>query len=179
MTGQTEDKYFTETPNYTQVCVDCCCRGCSDPNPDTNVSPWFFGRILKHSNTILTHSSLHFFDSNPETRLTYTNETIVSSRVPTPPEKLTPLTEKKPLIVKPSHTPSPTPLPRVPLLKVSGNSYYHSLFPNKSMAQLLTHSLSLTHSLTHSFTHSPTHLLTHLFAYLERMGESHYNSCLP
>ena len=31
--------------------VDCCCRRSSNPHPDTNASPWFFGRISKHSDT--------------------------------------------------------------------------------------------------------------------------------
>ena len=71
-----------------------------------------------------------------------------------PPEKLTPLTEN----------PSPdcnilNPPPRVPSLKVVGNSYYHSPFPNKNMAHLLTHSLPPSHSLTHSLTHLLIYLL--------------------
>ena len=67
-------------------------------------------------------------------------ETIVSSRVLTTPEKLTPLTEI------PSDcnilTPFSPPLPRVMLLQVGGNSYYHSPFPNKNMAHSLTYSLT-------------------------------------
>ena len=30
-----------------QADVDWCCRACSDPNPDTNASPWFVRRICK------------------------------------------------------------------------------------------------------------------------------------
>ena len=34
-----------------QAGVDCCCRRCSNANPDNNASPSFFGRIPKHSDT--------------------------------------------------------------------------------------------------------------------------------
>ena len=60
-------------------------------------------------------------------------ECIVSSRVLNPHEKWTPLTEKTSPVCN---------------IQVGGNSYYHSLFPNKNMAHLLTY--SLTYSLTHS-----------------------------
>ena len=52
MTGQTENKHWTtilHTCPTKQAGVDCSCRRSSDPNRDTNVSPWFFGRIPKHS----------------------------------------------------------------------------------------------------------------------------------
>ena len=107
---------------------------------------------------------------------------------PPPHEKLTPRAGNPPTLIVTS-----PPLPRVPLLKVGGNSYYHSPFPNKNMARSLppsltharTHSFThpLTHAPTHPLTHAPTHslsyLLTYLLTYLERMGENHYNICLP
>ena len=55
-----------------QAGVDCCCRRCSDPNPDNNALPGFFGIILKHSDTYAV------FNSSPETRLTYINELVNS-----------------------------------------------------------------------------------------------------
>ena len=77
---------------------------------------------------------------------------------PNPPEKLTPpLTEKPPLFV----TLSPTS--QVLSLKIGGNCYYHSPFPNKNMWLTYLRTYSLTHSLAHSHppTHLPTQSLTH------------------
>ena len=95
---------------------------------------------------------------------------------PNPPEKLTPpLTEKPPLFV----TLSPTS--QVLSLKIGGNCYYHSPFPNKNMWLTYLCTYSLTRSLTpiHSLTHSVTHSLTQSLTHLERMGGNHYNSSLP
>ena len=92
---------------------------------------------------------------------------------PNPPEKLTPpLTEKLPLFV----TLSPTS--QVLSLKIGGNCYYHSPFPNKNMwlTYLRTYSLAHSHPPTHLPTHSLTHSVTHS---LRKDGGNHYNSSLP
>ena len=79
-----------------------------------------------------------------------------SENWPPPP----PSTEKSPLFV----TLSPTS--QVLSLKIGGNCYYHSPFPNKNMwltylrTYSLARSLTPTHSLTHSVTQSLSHSLT-------------------
>ena len=71
-------EFIAPTEHHTTTCptkqagVDCCCRRCSDPNPDNNALPGFFGIILKHSDTYAV------FNSSPETRLTYINELVNS-----------------------------------------------------------------------------------------------------
>ena len=91
----------------------------------------------------------------------------MSSRVLTCPLKSwTPLTGKPPLIVT-----SSTPHPWVLSLKVGGNSYYHSPFPNKNMAHSVTH--SVTHSLSYSPTLTLTLSITHSLAQLLTHSHSH------
>ena len=58
-----------------QAGVDCCCRPCSNANPDCNASSWFFGRIPKHSDT---YGVDMFFNSSPQTRLTDIKELVNS-----------------------------------------------------------------------------------------------------
>ena len=86
----------------------------------------------------------------------------------TPLKNWPPLTEKSPLFV----TLSPTS--QVLSLKIGGNCYYHSPFPNKNMwlTYVLTHSLTGSLTPTHSLTHPATHPLTHSLTHLERMGET-------
>ena len=43
--------YILYTGPTRQAGVEYCCRGCSDPNPDTNTSPWFYWRTTKDSDT--------------------------------------------------------------------------------------------------------------------------------
>ena len=43
--------YILYTGPTRQGGVEYCCRGCSDPNPDTNTSPWFYWRTTKDSDT--------------------------------------------------------------------------------------------------------------------------------
>ena len=90
---------------------------------------------------------------------------IVFFWVLTPPETLTTLIEKTPLIV--TYSPPPPFPPKFQLAEITITTV---LFSNKNKTHLLTHSLTHLLSPTHSLIESITQSLN----YLERMGENHF-----